>query len=236
MKPFILGAIFARGGSKGVPRKNIRSFNGKPLIAYAIEAGLSVPLIDRIIVSTDDQEIGKIARSYGADVPFVRPKELATDRSPELLSWQHAIRAVEEELNRKVDVLVSLPATSPLKEAGDIEACINKLLKTNADVVLSVTDAHRNPYFNMVTLDKKGNARLAIPAKTALARRQDAPKVYDVTTLVYAARRSYVLRAKSIMQGKVKAIVVPKERSVDIDTLLDFEIAEFLMKRRLRKK
>lgn len=231
-KPYILGAIFARGGSKGVPRKNIKLLAGKPLIAYAIETAKAVPLIDRVIVSTDDEEIAAVARQYGAEVPFMRPEELARDDTPELLAWKHAVDTMEKQLGHAVDVLVSIPTTSPLRAPQDVIACIQKLVDTDADIVITVTEAHRSPYFNMVTLTPDGTARLAIQPSAALVRRQDAPVVYDMTTVAYAARADYIKKTTAIMTGKVKAVLVPKERALDIDTLLDFEIAEFLMSKR----
>lgn len=232
MKPFVLGAIFARGGSKGIPHKNIKLLNEKPLIAYAVETGLSVKLIDALIVSTDDLKIARVARPYGAQVPFMRPKNLATDHSPELLSWQHAIESYEEQTGHKVDVLVSIPTTSPLRKKEDVEACLLKLLKTDADVVITVREAERSPYFNMVKMDKKGNARLVISLNKAVTRRQQSPKVYDMTTVAYAARASFIRKTKSLFDGKVKAVVIPQERALDIDTMFDFKVAEFLIKRK----
>lgn len=230
MRPFILGAIFARGGSKGVPKKNIRPLAGRPLIAYAIETAKAVPLIDRVIVSTDSDEIAAVAREYGADVPFLRPQELAQDHSPELFAWKHALESVESEMGRTVDVMVSVPTTSPLRTPADVATCLALLLESDADIVITVTGAHRSPYFNMVTLDETNNARLVIPPSgTAVVRRQDVPNVYDITTVAYAARGAYVKTTSAVMQGKVKAVVVPNERALDIDTVLDFEIAEFLM-------
>lgn len=231
-KPYILGAIFARGGSKGVPRKNIKPLAGKPLIAYAIETAKAVPFIDRVIVSTDDEEIAAVARQYGAEIPFMRPKELARDDTPELLAWKHAVDTMEKQLGHAVDVLVSIPTTSPLRAPQDVIACIQKLVDTDADIVITVTEAHRSPYFNMVTLAPDGTARLAIQPSAALVRRQDAPVVYDMTTVAYAARADYIKKTTAIMAGKVKAVLVPKERALDIDTTLDFAIAEFLMSKR----
>ena len=230
MKPYILGAIFARGGSKGVPRKNIRPLVGKPLIAYAIEAAKAVPFIDRVIVSTDDEEIAQVAKQYGADVPFIRPKELAQDTSPELLAWKHAIETMEGQLGHAVDVMVSVPTTSPMRSPQDVESCLKLLLESDADIVITVTEANRSPYFNMVTIDERRNAKLVIPpADGEVTRRQDAPVVYDMTTVAYAARGAYIKSTPAVMAGRVKAVVVPKERALDIDTLLDFEIVEFLM-------
>ncbi len=232
MKPYILGAIFARGGSKGIPGKNVRLLNGKPLIAYAIETGLAVPLINKLIVSTDDETIAQVARRYGAHVPFMRPAELATDDSPEILSWKQATTNFEQLTGQKVDVLVSIPTTSPLKESSDVEQCLNKLLQTQADVVITVQEAHKSPYFNMVRMDAIGNAHLVIKTKEFFTHRQNVPPVFDITTVTYAVRATYLRRAKSLLEGTVKAVVIPPERALDIDTFLDFEIAEFLMKRK----
>lgn len=230
MKPYILGFIFARGGSKGVPRKNIRPLAGKPLIVYAIETALASELIDRVIVSTDDKEIADIAQQHGAEVPFMRPKELARDDSPEWWAWQHAIRTLEAtEGKPKMDVFVSIPPTSPLRAVEDLNACIQMLLESNADLVITVKPAERNPYFNMVVLDEAGYARLVMPSDWTIHQRQAAPSMFDMTTVAYAARPEFVLNANSIFEGKVKAVVVPAERALDIDTELDFKFAEFLL-------
>lgn len=229
MKPYVLAAVFARGGSKGVPRKNIRLLAGKPLIAYAIGAALSSRWIDRVIVSTDDQEIAEVARQYGSQVPFIRPAELARDDSPEWLAWQHAIRAMMSAGVPKIDVFVSLPPTSPLRAVEDVDACIQALIESDADLVITVKPAERNPYFNMVILNEAGYARLVMPAGEAVHRRQFAPAMYDMTTVAYAARPEFVLNANSMFEGKVKAVPVPPERALDIDTELDFRIAEFLL-------
>lgn len=211
-----------------MPRKNIRLLAGKPLIAYSIETALSCPLIDRVIVSTDDREIADVALKFGAEVPFIRPEELARDDTPEWLAWQHALRTIDEP---RMDAFVALPPTSPLRGIEDVQACIRALLDSDADSVITVTLAQRNPYFNMVALDRDNFARLVIPAERAVARRQDAPLVYDMTTVAYAARPQFVLKAKSIFEGRFKAVIVPAERALDIDTELDFEFARFLLKR-----
>ena len=231
MKPYILGAIFARGGSKGIPRKNSKPLNGKPLMAYAIEMAKAVPSIHRVIVSTEDDEIAFIAKQHGAEVPFVRPQELATDSSPELLSWKHALHTLEEHMNTSIDILVSLPTTSPLRNREDVERTIQKLMTTDADIVITVTPSHRNPYFNMVAVDEESNASL-VSRELRVNQRQTAPQMYDVTTVAYAARVPYILKTSSLFEGKVKAVIIPPERALDIDTPLDFEIAEFLMRRK----
>ncbi len=232
MKPFILGAVFARGGSKGIPDKNIKLLAGKPLIGYAVEMGLSIPSIDAMIVSTDDAKIAETARQFGARVPFMRPAELAADTVSELLSWQHAIRTYEQLSGKHVDVLVSIPTTAPLREKEDVQAVIDLLLNTDADVVMTACSAHCNPYRNMVTLDKDATARRVMDSAKDLATRQSAPVVYDVTTVAYACRAEFILKNTALFAGKVKAALVPVERALDIDTPFDWEIAEFLMGRK----
>jgi len=229
MKPYVIAVVFARGGSKGVLRKNIRMLAGKPLLAHAIEIARSVRLIDRTVVSTDDSEIAEIARRWGADVPFLRPAELAADDSPEWPAWQHAVRSLEAiPPTRRVDVLVSIPATSPLRAAEDVEACIRLLLESDADAVITVTPARRSPYFNMVVLTDGYAILVNPPPAGGVHRRQDAPAVFDITTVAYAARRDYVLTASSLLEGKVRAVIVPESRALDIDTETDLRFAEFL--------
>jgi len=200
------------------------------LIAYSIETALSSNLIDRVVVSTDDDEIAAIARQYGAEVPFMRPAALAGDDSPEWLTWQHAIRSLAPDADgSNLEILVCVPPTSPLRSVEDIDACIIALLGSDADLVITVKEAERNPYFNMVTLDDCGDARIAITTTDRIFRRQDAPQMYDITTVAYAARPEFVLRSDWMFQGKVKGVLVPAERALDIDTELDLAFAEFLL-------
>ncbi|UCC53876.1 MAG: acylneuraminate cytidylyltransferase family protein [Anaerolineaceae bacterium] len=230
MSNYVVGVIFARGGSKGIPRKNLRLLAGKPLIAYAINTALASNLIDRVVVSTDDREIAAVAQEYGAEIPFMRPAELAQDDSPEWLAWQHAIRELKlVGSGLKRNIFVCIPPTSPLRTVENVDACILELLETDADLVITVKPADRNPYFNMVMLDAEGCARLVIPVNKEFHHRQAAPQVYDMTTVAYAARPEFVLQAKSMFEGKVRTVVVPPEQAVDIDSELDFKLAEFLL-------
>lgn len=229
-KEHVIAVIAARGGSKGVPRKNIRPLAGKPLIAHSIETALDSEWIDRVIVSTDDIEIAEVSQRYGAEVPFMRPEELARDDSPEWLTWQHAIRTLESVNGiPNIDVFVSIPPTAPLRSVENVDACIRMLLESDADIVITVKPAERNPYFNMVTLVEGNDARLVMSPERPVHRRQDAPPVYDITTVAYAARPLFVLNATSMFEGKVKAVVVPVEGALDIDTELDFKFAEFML-------
>ena len=223
--------IFARGGSKGLPGKNIKMFAGKPLIAWAIEHAHQAKGIRRVIVSTDSEEIATIASRHGAEVPVMRPIQLAKDHSPEWLSWQHALEFIRTDEGSFPDAMVSVPVTAPLRKPADIEGCLDLFSKGDADVVITVTTAHRNPYFNMVTAHSNGYLGLVIPPLTGISRRQDAPELFDMTTVAYVAKPEFVMAHESVFAGRVKAMHVPVERSIDIDTLLDFEIAEFLFTR-----
>jgi CMP-N-acetylneuraminic acid synthetase len=228
----VIAFIFARGDSKGLPGKNIRSLNGKPLIAWSIEQAKAVSRINRVIVSTDSEEIAGIARECGAETPFLRPVELAQDNTPEWLAWRHALNFVQLEEGGLPDAMVSVPPTAPLRSTCDIENCLDVFCDERPDVVVTVTDAHRSPYFNMVKILPDGHVGLVIPPATSVVRRQDTPVVYDMTTVAYIAQPSFVLEHKSIFSGLVRHVHVPVERSIDIDTLLDFQIAEFLMNAR----
>lgn len=227
--------IFARGGSKGVPRKNIRPLAGRPMIAYAIETALQSKLIDRVVVSTDDAEIADVAKSWGAEVPFMRPAILASDDAPEWLSWQHAIRALQEEDSAfRLGLFVSVPVTSPLRAVEDLDAVIRAFDPATTDAVISIRAAQRNPYFNMVRIDPDGYARIVIAPEAGPTRRQSAPVVFDMTTVAYVAAPEYVLTSPSFFQGRIRAVEIPVERAMDIDSELDMEIAEFLMQRQHR--
>ena len=220
--------IFARGGSKGLPGKNILPLAGKPLIAYAIATARSCPWLETVIVSTDDPAIAAVAREHGAEVPFMRPAYLAQDDSPEWLAWRHAIDWFQRERGA-FDSFVSLPATSPFRAVADVEACLELLhADPSTDIVITVRDPATNPYFTMIRHDDEGYARLLIEAGHRVARRQDAPRVFDVTAVAYAARPDFVRTAGRIFDGRVRTVLVPPERALDIDTPWDFRLAELI--------
>jgi CMP-N-acetylneuraminic acid synthetase len=221
--------IFARGGSKGLPGKNIRPLAGKPLIAWSIEHARAVPGIARVIVSTDSPEIAATAREYGAEVPFMRPPHLAADDTPEWLAWRHALQFVQAEEGRLPDAMVSVPATAPLRAPSDIARCLDLFAQGDSDIVVTMSPAHRSPYFNMVKENADGTVGLIIPPQSAVTRRQDAPAVYDMATVAYVARPAWVLTHNGVFDGRVRAVQVPAARAVDIDTLQDFKLAEFLL-------
>ena len=225
MKNYVF--IFARGGSKGLPGKNVRLLAGKPLIHYSIQTAKQCPSIDEVFVSTDDDTIAEIARQAGAII-IERPAALASDTSPEWLSWRHGIEWVENHYG-KFQYFVSLPATSPLRIVADVEGAIAKLEGSLADICIAVTPASRSPYFNMVKFLDDETCELVIKPDGAVTRRQDAPDVFDITTVVYIATPGFIQNKGSLFSGTVTSVVVPKDRAVDIDDIYDFILAESII-------
>ena len=229
-----VGFIFCRGGSKGVPRKNLRSIAGKSLLGYAVEVALASKSLQRVIVSTDDHEIAEAARSYGAEVPFLRPEELAQDDSSELDAWRHALRFFKDQhQNPEIDVFVSVPTTSPLRLSIDIDRCVDTLIQSQSDIVLTIKKAARNPYFNMIERDSQGEWRLCKATSGEIKQRQSAPEVFEITTVAYAARPTYIMSTDSLLDGKIEGCIIPEERTIDIDSEYDLLIAELLMQKRI---
>ena len=227
-----VAVVFARGGSKGVRDKNLRLIGGKSLLERAINVARESYLIGRVVVSTDDERIAAAARQAGAEVPFMRPAELAQDDTPEWLAWQHAVQALQEAgALSATQAFISVPPTAPLRAVEDIDACLSTLAAENADVVVTVRRAERNPYFNMVTVDDLGYARLVCEPEVPVHRRQVAPEVYDLTTVAYAAWPQFILKARSMFEGRVRTVVVPVERALDIDTEFDLRVAECVLSR-----
>ena len=229
MKTFAF--IFARGGSKDVPGKNIRNLGGKPLLAHSIMIAQNIDQISRIFVSTDDQDIAEVGIKYGAEI-INRPVELAQDDSPEWLSWLHAIKWLEAR-GEFFDCFVSLPTTSPLRNKTDVVNCIN-LLDKQTDIVVTISETSRSPYFNMVNKEED-YIKLLIEGEKSFSRRQDVPIAYDMTTVAYVAHPDFIKNNNKIFDGRVKAVLVPKERSVDIDDEIDFKMAQLLMSERQEK-
>lgn len=217
--------VFARGGSKGLPRKNILPIGGMPMLAHSIKTALDLPEVDHIYVSTDCDEIASIAQQYGADV-IHRPSELASDTASEWLAWQHAINFVTKR-GDSFDRFLSLPATAPLRTSEDVQRCLDALGE-DVDFVITMTTAHRSPWFNMVTADQDSIVKL-VAGKGDIKRRQDADLCFDVTTVAYVSRPGFILNSSSIWDGKVAGVQVPRDRAIDIDDELDFSIARFLM-------
>jgi CMP-N-acetylneuraminic acid synthetase len=173
-----------------------------------------------------------VARHHGAEVPFIRPAELARDDSPEWLAWRHALKFLQETEGALPDAMLSVPTTAPLRHPIDLENCLDEFAKGDADTVITVSDAHRNPWFNMVKENPDGSVGLVMGPYTGITRRQDAPAVFDMATVAYVVRPQFVLQQMGTFSGRVRAVKVPVERAIDIDTLFDFELTEFLLARR----
>lgn len=225
MKKELTAFIFARGGSKGVVDKNIRSVAGKPLLAYSIQCALGSKYIGRVIVSTDSERIAGVAKENGAGV-LMRPENLASDSSPEILSWKHAITSYQATLG---DVFISLPATSPLRTSMDVDHGIERFQKGECDVLFGITPSNRSPYLNMVTVNASNLLEVVIPGVGA-KRRQDVPRTFDVTTCVYIAQAEYILNTENIMDGRVGYTEIPNEHSLDIDTEYDLYLADLILR------
>ncbi len=220
-----IASICARGGSTGLPRKNIKLLYGKPLIAYTIEQALACPEIQRVFVSTDDQEIAEVARNAGAEVPVLRPAELASSSAAKLPVIRHLVEAVEQ-MGVPVTRIVDLDPTSPLRLVADIQRCID-MLDDETDVVITAYPAEKNPYFNMVELKPDGNVGLVKQLAGGVVARQQAPVVYAMNASVYVWHRHTL--QKGLWDGRTKLHVMPRERSIDIDNAIDFKLVELLL-------
>ena len=231
-KTKILCLICARAGSKGVKNKNIKIFNSKPLIYWTIKDAKKISSIKKIYVSTDSKKIMSIANKYGAETPFLRPDKLAKDNSPEILSWRHALNFFYKKFNHLPKALLILPITSPTRNVKDVKKLINLFFKSKCDSAIAVTNSYRNPYFNMVKRSSKNDTKLVINSKIKFFRRQDAPKVYDMTTVAYVLNPVFILKNSNIFNGNVKSLIVEQKHSIDIDNNLDFKIAEILHKQK----
>lgn len=224
----VIATICARGGSMGVPRKNILPLLGKPLIVYTIEQALACRKIDAVYVSTDDEEIADVARMGGAIVPFIRPAELATSTAPKVPVIQHLVNWIDRS-GMPVGRIVDLDPTSPLRNIADIETCID-MLDDNTDVVITGYEAEKNPYFNMVEEGIDGGFGLVKRLSSGVASRQQAPKVYAMNASIYVWH--YHTLSQGLWGGRAKLHVMSRERSIDIDTPLDFKLVELLMRER----
>ena len=227
---FILGTICCRGGSKGIPGKNIRLLNNVPLIAYTIETAFSAKLLSDVIVSTDDQTIADVAVKFNANVPFLRPGDLASDTASKWPVFIHAVEWYEKNMNIEVDYIVDMDVTVPLKTSTDIDGAIQMALDNNdTDVVITGYEPERNPYFNMMELNGNGYAEIVKKTSTPIVRKQDAPKVYSLSPAAYVIKKTALYNYSHWSNAKCKIYPMPRERAIDIDTPVDFRIVEILI-------
>lgn len=227
-----LCTVCARGGSKGVTSKNIRRLLDKPLIAYSLEQAKSCGLFEMIAVSSDSPGILEIARRYGADLLVERPLELATDTAAKVPAIRHCVEAAERHAGKRFDVLVDLDATSPLRLPEDIVGAVSLLEERKISNVITAAPARRSPYFNLVELGSDGVVRLSKPLPRQVHRRQDAPPAYDMNASIYVWRRDALFEDPPVFRPDTALYVMPEDRSVDIDSELDFRIVELLLSER----
>ncbi len=231
MKEFkVLCTICARGGSKGVKNKNIKPINGKPLIAYTIEQAKQSNLFEHIVISTDSDAIAAVAKEYGAEVFFKRSSEMSSDTAGKLDVIRDAFIRSEEHYNEKYDYLIDLDATAPLRDVGDISNSFKQFLDDDNDNLITAMPSRRSPYFNLVEVNKTGDVTLSKKLDSAIVRRQDAPKSYDMNASIYIWKRNVILNESTLFLEKTGLYVMPEERSIDIDTELDYKFVEFIMK------
>lgn len=227
-----LCTICARGGSKGVPGKNLRILLGQPLIAHSIAQARESGLFELLAVSSDSDEILAIAEAHGVDILIKRPDELATDTAAKLPVIQHCVAEVERQTGQRFDTLVDLDATSPLRLPDDIVGAVRLLEENGAGNVITGMPARRSPYFNLVELDAHGIARLSKAPDGAVVRRQDAPPCFDMNASVYVWRHDVLFNAPTLFNPDTRLYVMPEERSIDIDSELDFRFVEYLLQAR----
>lgn len=225
----ILALIPARGGSKGIPHKNIAQIGGKPLIAWTILAAQRAGVLDRVVVSTDDSAIAQVAQDYQAEVPFLRPPELALDDTPGMLPILHAIRWLEEHQNYKPDFVMCLQPTSPLRNAKDIEAAVRLMDEKSADGVVSVAPVKQHPGW-MKLVDADGRMSDYLSANEIAARRQDLLALYALNGAIYITRRGILLEKETWYTPATYAYKMPPERSVDIDSPWDLFLADMILR------
>jgi len=226
--PDILPLITARGGSKGIPRKNLTPLAGKPLLAWTIEAALHSRLFDQVYVSTDDEEIARVARAWNASVPFLRPAALAQDDSSHISVVCHALEWFASQRDWKPSYLLLLQPTSPFRTAQDIRAAVGLLETTNAESIVSVCPVNQHPYLT-VQIESDGTLKHVFPSDLAYKRRQALPAIYTFNGAIYITRREILLEQRTFFPARTVPYVMPPERSLEIDEPWDLHVAGLVM-------
>jgi CMP-N,N'-diacetyllegionaminic acid synthase len=226
----VLAVIPARGGSKGIPRKNIREVGGKPLIAWTILEAKKSKYIDRLILSSEDPEIIAVGKEWGCDVPFVRPTELSKDETPGVEPVLHALESLPEHY----EYAILLQPTSPLRLVEDIDGCLELCLDQHAPACVSVTEPDKSPYW-MYHLDGRRHLTPLFPRESTICIRQNLPKVYALNGAVYVAQSSWLKEQRTFLTLETIGYIMPKERCMDIDTQLDLCVCEYVLSQRLIK-
>lgn len=224
--------IGARGGSKGLSGKNVRKLLGKELIGWSIEQAKACPEITRVVVSTDSELIAEVARKYGAEVPFMRPADLASDAAGKWGVWQHALEACDRHYPDPIDLYVDLDCTSPLRDVEDISRAIAQFRSADVDAVFSVCEARKNPYFNMLEMERD-HFRICKLLPQPIVRRQDAPAVFEHVASIYVLSPAYLRRGTGLLSGRTQGYDIGAAKSLDVDSQFDFDLIEYLMRKRL---
>ena len=223
-----LCTICMRGGSKGVPNKNLRELHGKPLMAYTIEQALESQLFEHVVVSTDLVEIAETAEMYGAESWFVRPAELASDKAPKIPVVRHTLKESEKYYNLSFDVVVDLDVTSPLRKVHDIIESYQQFIDEDADILVTACPSKKNPYYNMVEL-VDGKVELVKQLDKFPEFRQNAPQVFDMNASIYIWKHEALLKYDTLFVENTSLYIMPEKRSVDIDTQVDWDFVEHII-------
>jgi CMP-N-acetylneuraminic acid synthetase len=231
----VVAVITARGGSKGIPGKNIAKVGGKPLIAWTIDAALSSSTLSRVLVSTDSREIAQVAVDCGAEVPFIRPAELATDEAPHIAVLEHAVQWLAEESHPLPDYLMTLQPTSPLRTASDIDRAVGIAEAHEAMAVVSVCETGHHPYLAK-TVTQEGTLTDFIRKDVESLRRQDLPPVYALNGAIYLNRTESIRKDRTLLPKGTYAYIMPPERSLDIDAPWDLYLADLVLRDRFGNK
>ncbi|MCM3590178.1 acylneuraminate cytidylyltransferase family protein [Brevibacillus borstelensis] len=221
--------ICARGGSKGVKNKNVRPLLGKPLLAFSIRQAKLSGLFNYVAVSSDSKEILEIASFYGADILVERPADLATDESAKKPAIEHCVKQAENITQVAFDTMVDIDATSPLRLVEDLQGAVRFFEEGNGSNLITAMPARRSPYFNLVELNEKGFVQLSKELLQPVVRRQDAPKCFDMNASIYIWNREAFWEKSAIINDDTLLFEMPEDRSIDIDSELDFKIVEMLM-------
>lgn len=228
----LICTICARGGSKGVVGKNSRELLGKPLLAWTIDQARATGLFAAIAFSSDSDQLLETAREAGADIAVKRPDEMATDTAPKLPAIRHCLEQAIARTGTTPDIFVDLDVTSPLRLSSDISGVVDLLRKSGARNVITGAPAHRSPYFNLVEARPDGSVGLSKAADPPIVRRQDAPRCFDMNASIYAWRVAAFLENPAVFYPDTRLFEMPQERSVDINSELDFTLVELLLRKR----
>jgi CMP-N,N'-diacetyllegionaminic acid synthase len=226
----IVATVCMRGGSKGVPRKNLKPLAGRPLLVHTVEQALACKCFDRVIANSDDLEMAEVARAAGAEVPFMRPPQLATDTASKWHVFRHLVQALEAREGYRVDAIADLDTGAILRTVSDIEATVRLLDDPRIQVGVTAYEAAHNPYYNLVEVNAAGDAEVSKPVQPPIVNRQAAPPAYCLSPATFAIRTRALFEREHWSACVMRLHIIPRERALDIDTQLDFALVETLFK------